>query len=67
MFAFAMFLLRKARAENEREWTRDIWNKWFDEVFPPTPVESEVSSDEDEDYEDEQDDPFQMKEESNPA
>ncbi|XP_074650504.1 uncharacterized protein LOC141905524 isoform X2 [Tubulanus polymorphus] len=22
-------------SENEREWVRDIWNEWFDEVFPP--------------------------------
>jgi hypothetical protein len=21
----------------EREWVRDIWNTWFDEVFPPIP------------------------------
>ena len=31
--------------EEEREWVRAIWNKWFDEVFPPTP---EVSEDEEE-------------------
>ena len=24
-------------APNEREWVRDIWNAWFDGVFPPTP------------------------------
>ncbi|GFR77474.1 tetratricopeptide repeat protein 6, partial [Elysia marginata] len=31
--------------DEEREWVRGIWNKWFDEVFPPTP---DVSEDEDE-------------------
>ena len=53
---------RKAHAENEREWTRDIWNHWFDEVFPPTPIASDESSEEDEE-EEEEEDPFQMKEE----
>ncbi|XP_053567312.1 tetratricopeptide repeat protein 6 [Bombina bombina] len=24
-----------------REWVRDIWNKWFDEVFPPSPASVE--------------------------
>jgi len=24
-------------APNEREWVREIWNAWFDGVFPPTP------------------------------
>lgn len=28
----------------EREWVREIWNKWFDEVFPPTPDNSEEES-----------------------
>ncbi|KAL3878456.1 hypothetical protein ACJMK2_030805 [Sinanodonta woodiana] len=28
---------------NVREWVRDIWNTWFDEVFPPTPEDSEES------------------------
>jgi hypothetical protein len=27
----------EAAAPVEREWVRDIWNTWFDEVFPPTP------------------------------
>ncbi|CAL1530862.1 unnamed protein product [Lymnaea stagnalis] len=27
--------------EEERGWVRRIWNTWFDEVFPPTPVDSE--------------------------
>ena len=25
---------------------RDIWNRWFDEVFPPTPSDSEYSEEE---------------------
>ena len=25
---------------------RDIWNKWFDEVFPPTPSDSEYTDEE---------------------
>ena len=35
-----------------REFVRDIWNKWFDQIFPPTPAESDWESDEEyEDYE----------------
>ena len=30
-----------SKSADEREWVRDIWNQWFDEVFPPTPVDSE--------------------------
>ncbi|XP_023933515.1 uncharacterized protein LOC106162457 [Lingula anatina] len=30
---------RGYNGEDEREWTRDIWNAWFDEVFPPTQSE----------------------------
>ncbi|XP_013415730.1 uncharacterized protein LOC106177489 [Lingula anatina] len=30
---------RGYKGEDEREWTRDIWNAWFDEVFPPTQSE----------------------------
>ena len=30
-----------------REWTRNIWNEWFDEVFPATPAESDWSEEED--------------------
>ncbi|CAN0412404.1 unnamed protein product [Lampetra planeri] len=26
--------------ESPREWVRDIWNRWFDEVFPPQPKPS---------------------------
>ncbi|KAH9523334.1 hypothetical protein Btru_066421, partial [Bulinus truncatus] len=33
---------RMPTEENEREWVRGIWNFWFDEVFPPTPPESDV-------------------------
>ena len=38
---------RMPRSADVREWVRDIWNKWFDEVFPPTPDESEAESDDD--------------------
>ena len=27
--------------EDEREWVRGIWNVWFDQVFPPTPDNSD--------------------------
>ena len=30
---------------DQREWARDIWNKWFDETFPP---EQEKSDNDDE-------------------
>nr|KAG5709228.1 hypothetical protein BaRGS_017980 [Batillaria attramentaria] len=39
-------ILPKKRSAEEREWTRDIWNKWFDEVFPPTPTGSEDEDEE---------------------
>ena len=26
---------------------RDIWNRWFDEVFPPTPEDSDYTEEED--------------------
>lgn len=39
------------KAENEREWVRDIWNEWFDQIFPPTPEESEWSEEEEEEVE----------------
>ena len=29
--------------DDTREWVRDIWNKWFDKVFPPTPPDSEYT------------------------
>ena len=29
-----------------REWVRNIWNVWFDEVFPPTPEDSEEEEEE---------------------
>ncbi|XP_076446152.1 uncharacterized protein LOC143283739 isoform X2 [Babylonia areolata] len=32
---------RMPKEAEEREWVRDIWNRWFDEVFPSTPVDSE--------------------------
>uniref|UniRef100_A0A8C5QLP0 Tetratricopeptide repeat domain 6 n=1 Tax=Leptobrachium leishanense TaxID=445787 RepID=A0A8C5QLP0_9ANUR len=28
--------------EENREWVREIWNKWFNEVFPPTPASLET-------------------------
>lgn len=31
-------MLFSRKESNEREWVRGIWNKWFDEVFPPTPI-----------------------------
>ena len=55
---------RRARAENEREWARDIWNKWFDQVFPPTPAESEWESEEEEE---EEEDLFALKDEEKPG
>ncbi|XP_033743076.1 uncharacterized protein LOC117329299 isoform X6 [Pecten maximus] len=27
--------------DDEREWVRVIWNRWFDELYPPTPSDSE--------------------------
>ncbi|CAG2247704.1 Tetratricopeptide repeat protein 6 [Mytilus edulis] len=36
------------RDMKERDWVRDMWNGWFDELYPPTP---EVSSDEEEEEE----------------
>ncbi|XP_046576439.1 LOW QUALITY PROTEIN: uncharacterized protein LOC124284394 [Haliotis rubra] len=33
---------RYTPSEDEREWARDIWNVWFDQVYPPTPTESDV-------------------------
>ncbi|GFN98631.1 tetratricopeptide repeat protein 6, partial [Plakobranchus ocellatus] len=47
-------------SEDEREWVRSIWNKWFDEVFPPTP---EVSEDEDEEVEEATHEAVEKKEE----
>ncbi|KAK7097844.1 uncharacterized protein [Littorina saxatilis] len=32
---------RKPKESDEREWVRDVWNKWFDEVYPPPPPDSE--------------------------
>ena len=31
--------------EDEREWVRGLWNTWFDQVFPPTPEDSENEDD----------------------
>ena len=30
--------------EECREWVRDIWNVWFDEVFPPVDDEEQADS-----------------------
>ncbi|XP_021358969.1 uncharacterized protein LOC110454008, partial [Mizuhopecten yessoensis] len=27
--------------DDMREWVRTVWNRWFDELFPPTPSDSE--------------------------
>lgn len=32
--------------DDTREWVRDIWNHWFDEVFPPTPEDSDYEEEE---------------------
>ena len=32
--------------DDTREWVRDIWNRWFDEVFPPTPEDSDYTDEE---------------------
>jgi hypothetical protein len=42
---YVMCPCRAKNEENEREWVRKIWNIWFDQVFPPTPVDSEWSED----------------------
>ena len=34
---------------NVREWIRDVWEKWFEEVFPPTPLGSDWGDDEEDD------------------
>jgi len=30
---------------DDREWIRSIWNKWFDDVYPPTPPDSDSDED----------------------
>lgn len=44
---FETYAKRRKMPKNadQREWVRDIWNTWFDELYPPTP---EMSSDEEE-------------------
>ncbi|CAG5115742.1 unnamed protein product, partial [Candidula unifasciata] len=32
---------RMPAGEDERDWVRKIWNRWFDQVFPPTPDDSD--------------------------
>ncbi|XP_060594169.1 uncharacterized protein LOC132748578 isoform X2 [Ruditapes philippinarum] len=34
------------KKDDTREWVRDIWNTWFDEVFPPTPEDSDYEEEE---------------------
>ena len=34
--------------DSDREFSRDVWNKWFDMTYPPTPSSSEWSEDEEE-------------------
>ncbi len=33
-------------AGDEREFARNIWNAWFDHVYPPTPAESDWEDEE---------------------
>ena len=43
----AYAIKRGIRYEDDtREFARDIWNRWFDEVYPPTPDDSEDEEDE---------------------
>ncbi|XP_014672870.1 PREDICTED: uncharacterized protein LOC106813278 [Priapulus caudatus] len=37
---YAFVVGNRMMAENDREWVRDIWNQWFDEVFPLPESES---------------------------
>ena len=37
-----LFLTR--REINVREWVRDLWDEWFDEVYPPSEAASVVGS-----------------------
>ncbi|XP_012943224.1 uncharacterized protein LOC101857057 [Aplysia californica] len=39
---------RMPSGEEDREWVRGIWNTWFDQVFPPTPEDSEAEEEEEE-------------------
>ena len=56
MYYVATFLLliycRKSMVyPDKREFAREIWNKWFDHTFPPTPAESDWEEDEEEEEE----------------
>ena len=43
-----MFVVNGYRGdEDTREWARDIWNIWFDEVYPPTPEDSDYEEEDD--------------------
>ncbi|WAR00024.1 TTC6-like protein [Mya arenaria] len=48
IFNFNEYARRKGKRKNAdlREWTRDIWNNWFDEVYPPTPEDSDYEEEE---------------------
>ena len=32
------------KAIKVREWVRDLWDEWFDEVYPPSEEDSEAGS-----------------------
>ncbi|CAH1776552.1 unnamed protein product [Owenia fusiformis] len=42
IFNFSKYAMEKGAKEgvDMREWTRDIWNEWFDLVFPENPLEA---------------------------
>ncbi|XP_071495128.1 uncharacterized protein [Diadema antillarum] len=45
-FDFDQFLKSKfvRREINVRQWVRDLWDEWFDEVYPPSDTASETGS-----------------------
>ena len=43
---------RNELKKDDREWARALWNRWFDQVFPPTPPSTEDEEEEDEEEED---------------
>lgn len=45
MWMVIINMCRWESGSNEREWIRDIWTQWFNEVFPPTPKQSVSESD----------------------
>ncbi|XP_052281417.1 uncharacterized protein LOC127878913 isoform X2 [Dreissena polymorpha] len=48
IFSFEDYSRRKGKKKeaDTREWVRDIWNTWFDEVYPPTPEDSDYEEEE---------------------